>query len=194
MSAALPSSLGSASPAAPSRRQRAGRIVDAAVRNGLLAAAVAALAWLLAGALAGTAFLVLVAATILMVGASLLSERVIPTSWWIALLAAWAVVLVERAIVGAHGGVWVAGAAWLGIVVGARGAGIAKWALPLLAYPLISVAIVIAASEPLLDPWGVSWLWVAAVLGPPFGVRVLLHPSPRDHGQAPRPTAATLSR
>jgi hypothetical protein len=26
-----------------------------------------------------------------------------------------------------------------------------------------------------------SWLWVAAVLGPVIGVRTLLNPSPRDH-------------
>ena len=33
-----------------------------------------------------------------------------------------------------------------------------------------------------LDPWGVSWLWVAAVLGPVLGLRTVLNPSPRDHG------------
>jgi hypothetical protein len=54
-------------------------------------------------------------------------------------------------------------------------------ALPLLAYPLISVAICIAAQQSLLHPWGVSWLWVAAALGPPLGLRVLLDPSPREH-------------
>ncbi len=187
---ALPSALASA---APSRRQRAGRVVAGALRSGLLAGVIAALAWLLAGAIAGTVFLVLVAATILAVGATLLSERVIPASWWVALLAAWAVVIVERSVVGAHGGVWVGAAAWLGVIAGARSAGISKWALPLLAYPLISMGIAIAASEPLLDPWGVSWLWVAAVLGPPVGLRVLLDPSPRDHGRSPD-AAATLSR
>jgi hypothetical protein len=177
--------------AAPSRRARAGRVVAAAVRSGFLAGVVAALAWLIAGAIAGTAFLVLVAATILVAGVTLVSDRVIPTSWWVALAAAWAVVLIERWAVGDHGGVWVAAAAWLGIVTGARGAGIPRWALPLLAYPLISVAIAIVAGQPLLHPWGVSWLWVAAVLGPPLGARVLLDPSPRDHG---RPAGTTLSR
>ena len=39
----------------------------------------------------------------------------------------------------------------------------------------------IAAGEDVLDPWGVSWLWVAAVLGPILGVRTILNPSPRDH-------------
>jgi hypothetical protein len=167
---------------APSRRQRAGRVVAAALRSGALAAVVATLAWLVAGAIAGTAFLVLVAATIVVAGITLLSDRVIPTSWWIALLAAWAVVMLERWAVGGHGGVWVAAAAWLGVFAGARSAGINRWALPLLAYPLISVGIVIAADQPLLHPWGVSWLWIAAVLGPVLGMRVLLDPSPRDHG------------
>jgi hypothetical protein len=174
---ALTSPLGSAKPA---RRERAGRVVAGALRGGALAAVVALLAWLLAGAIAGTAFLVLVAASILMAGATILSDRVIPTSWWVALLVAWGVVLAERWAVGGHGGVWVAGAAWLGVVMGARNAGIARWALPLLAYPLISVAVVILADRSLLHPWGVSWLWVAAVLGPVIGLRVLLDPSPRD--------------
>jgi hypothetical protein len=172
-------------PTLPTRRARAGRSVAAAVRSGMLAALVAVVAWLVAGAIAGTAFLVLVVATLIVAGATILSDRVIPTSWWIALLAAWAVVMLERWAVGGHGGVWVAGAAWLGVVVGARSAGISKWALPLLAYPLISVGIAIALGQPLLHPWGVSWLWVAAVLGPILGVRVLLDPSPRDHGLAP---------
>jgi hypothetical protein len=165
----------------PTRRERAGQVTGAALRTGVLAAAAAALAWLLAGALAGTAFLVLVAASIVMAGATLLSDRVIPTSWWIALLVAWAAVLVERWAVGGHGGVLVGAAAWLGVVAGARRAGINRWALPLLAYPLISVGIAIAAGQPLLHPWGISWLWVAAVLGPVLGLGVLLDPSPRDH-------------
>jgi hypothetical protein len=38
-----------------------------------------------------------------------------------------------------------------------------------------------------MKPWGVSWLWVAAVLGPVIGVRTLLNPSPRDH-QPAQPT------
>jgi len=49
----------------------------------------------------------------------------------------------------------------------------------LLAYPVISVAIVLLAGEDLLDPWGVSWLWVAAVLGPVLGAQTLL--KAREH-------------
>jgi hypothetical protein len=33
---------------------------------------------------------------------------------------------------------------------------------------------VLLASEDVLDPWGVSWLWLAAVLGPVFGAQTLL--------------------
>jgi hypothetical protein len=164
----------------PTRRERAGRVAAAALRSGVLAAAVAAVAWLLASAIAGTVFLVLVAASILLAVATLLDRR-IPTSWWIALLVAWAAVLAERWAVGGHGGVVVGAAAWLGVVAGARNAGINKWALPLLAYPLISVAVALAADQSLLRPWGISWLWVAAVVGPVLGLRVVLDPSPRDH-------------
>ena len=42
------------------------------------------------------------------------------------------------------------------------------------------------AEHSLLRPWGISWLWVAAVLGPVIGMRTLLNPSPRDHQE---PTA-----
>jgi hypothetical protein len=181
----MPALAAPVGPTLPTRRERAGRVVAAAVRSGLLATLVAVVAWLIAGAIAGTAFLVLVAATLVVAGITILSDRVIPTSWWIALLAAWAVVMLERWAVGGHGGVWVAGAAWLGVAVGARSAGINRWALPLLAYPLISVGIVIAVGQPLLHPWGVSWLWIAAVLGPILGVRTLVNPSPRDHGRKP---------
>jgi hypothetical protein len=87
-------------------------------------------------------------------------------------------VLLERAVVQDNGGVWVALASWLGVIIGARRAGILTRWLPLLAYPLVSVAIVVIAGEDLLDPWGVSWLWVAAVLGPVIGVQTLLRPRP----------------
>jgi hypothetical protein len=55
----------------------------------------------------------------------------------------------------------------------------------LLAYPLVSVAIVWLAGEDLLDPWGVSWLWVAAVLGPVFGVQTLLKAREPDPPASP---------
>lgn len=156
-----------------SRRRRAAAAVAAALRGGVIGTAVAAVAWLLAGALAGTAFVVLVIASIGAV-AWVAFRGAVRSSVWLALAVAWAVVLLERAIVQENGGVWVALAGWLGVILAARRAGVSKWALPLLAYPLVSVAIVIGAGEDLLDPWGASWLWVLAVLGPVVGARTLL--------------------
>ena len=40
--------------------------------------------------------------------------------------------------------------------------------------------IVKLAGQPLDDPWGVSWLWVAAILGPVIGLRTLLNLSPKQ--------------
>ena len=50
---------------------------------------------------------------------------------------------------------------------------------------VISVAIVVLAGEDLLDPWGASWLWVAAVLGPVLGARTLLSPRPVETARPP---------
>jgi len=157
------------------RRQRAGRTVAAALRGGVLGALVALAAWLLAGAISGTAFVVLVIATVA-AAALFVARDGLPRWVWGALLIGWAVVLLERATIGANGGILVGGAAWLGIIVAARRAGISKWALPLLAYPLVCAGIAVAAGQSLLDPWGSSWLWVPAVLAPVIGARTLLAP------------------
>jgi hypothetical protein len=164
--------------AVPNRRQRAAAVAAAALRGGLLGAAIAAIAWLLAIALSGTVFVLLLVATVVVILVTLVG-RDVSGAMWLGLAAAWAVVLLERAVVNENGGLWVGLAAYLGVVIGARRAGISRWALPLLAYPLISVAICIAASQSLTQPWGISWLWVAAAIGPPLGVRVLLDPSPK---------------
>jgi hypothetical protein len=168
------------------RRQRAADKVASALRGGLAGALVATVAWLAAGVIAGTAFVFLVIATI-GVGAYIVWKGDVKTWVWLALATAWAVVLLERAVVQDNGGVWVAGASWLGVIVGARRAGISKWAYPLLLYPLISVAIVWFAGENLLDPWGVSWLWVAAVVGPVIGARTLLSPRPSQEARRASP-------
>ncbi len=166
----------------PTRRRRAAATVAAALKGGVIGTAFAAVAWVLAGALAGTAFIVLVLAT---VGAvAYLAFRGDVKTWvWLGLAIAWAVVLLEREIVQENGGVWVAAAGWLGVIIGARRAGISRWALPLLAYPLACAAIVVVAGEDLLEPWGSSWLWVLAILGPVIGARTLLK---QDE---PRPSA-----
>ncbi len=162
-----------------SRRKRAAKTVDRALRGGLLGAAVAAVAWLAAVAIGGTAFVLLIVATIAVALFSVMRSDV-KLGIWAMLAVGWAMVLLERALVNGHGGVWVGLAAWLGVILGARRAGLSKWSLPLLAYPLVCAAIVVAAGEKLLDPWGISWLWVAAVLGPVIGARTLLNPSPRQ--------------
>lgn len=166
-------------PQALTRRQRAGKTVAAALRGGLAGALAATVGWLLAGAIAGTAFVLLVIATA-GVGAWVVWRGSVRPAVWLVLGVAWAAVLLERAIVQDNGGVWVGIAAWAGVILGARRAGISRRYLPLLAFPLVSVAIVVAAGEDLLDPWGVSWLWVAAVLGPVLGLRTLLTPRERE--------------
>jgi hypothetical protein len=162
-------------PSTPTRRRRAAQTVAAALRGGVLGALAASVAWLLAGAIAGTAFVLLMLATIA-VAAVLVWRGEVPNWLWLGLGIAWATVLLERAVVQDNGGVWVGIAAWIGVIVGARRAGIATRWLPVLAYPLASAAIVLLAGQSLLDPWGISWLWVAAVLGPVIGLQTLLKP------------------
>jgi hypothetical protein len=171
------SALAATRPAsAPSRRDRAAAVVAAALRGGVLAAVVAAVAWLAVTVIAGTVFLVLIVATIAAAALTAFTRHDAPLAVWGALAVGWAVVLVERWAVHGHGGLWVAAASWLGVVAASRRAGISRWALPLLAYPLISVGIALGAGQSLLEPWGISWLWLPAILGPVLGVKVLLAP------------------
>jgi hypothetical protein len=172
--------LGRAGAAPVSRRERAATTVSTALRYGVLAAIAATIAWVLAGAIAATAFLVLLVATLAAAAWAVLRDGRVPSVVWLALAAGWAIVLLERWAVQSHGGLWVAAAAWLGVVLGARRAGIRPRSLVLLAYPLLSLAIVVAAGEDVLDPWGMSWLWVAAILGPVLGARTLLAPGTRN--------------
>src|SRR5919109_5690473 len=108
------------SPTAPAltRRQRAAKTVAAALRGGLAGALAATVGWLLAGAIAGTAFVLLVVAT-LCVAAYVVWRGEVKTQIWLALGIAWAIVLVERAVVQDNGGVWVSLAARLGVIIGA---------------------------------------------------------------------------
>jgi hypothetical protein len=165
----------------PSRKERAAKTVNAALRGGVLAAAVAGIAWLLAVALSGTVFFLLIIATVLAAIYTVVRGDKAGMAIWGLIAIAWALVLAERWVVNENGGIIVAGAAYLGVVLGARRAGIAKKSLVLLLYPLISLAIVIGAGTSVADPWGMSWLWVLAVLGPVLGARTFLNPSPRDH-------------
>ena len=173
-------------PAALTRRQRAAKTVAAALRGGLAGALAATVGWLVAGAIAGTAIVLLVVATI-GVAAYVLWKGDVKPIVWLVLGIAWAAVVLERAVVQDNGGVWVGIASWLGVIIASRRAGISRRYLPLLAYPLISVAIVFLAGEDLLDPWGVSWLWVLAVLGPVVGARTLLNPRPEPPASSSAP-------
>ena len=166
-------------PVPATRRQRAARVAERALRGGILGAAVAAVAFLVAVALSGTVFVVLVVATIAAAAYTLLRDTA-PLGLWIGLVIAWAIVMLERWAVNEHGGLWVSGAAWLGIVIGARRAGMSKWSLPLLAYPALCGLVAVAAGESLAEPWGSSWLWLPAVLGPVIGARTLLSSSTKD--------------
>jgi hypothetical protein len=158
--------LGDLTQATPGRKQRAAKTVDSALRGGILAGAVAAIAWLMA---------------VLAVIYTVVRGDKASLGIWALIAIAWALVLAEHWVVNKNGGIIVAGASWIGVVLGARRAGIAKKSLVLLLYPLISLAIVIGANTSVLDPWGVSWLWVLAILGPVVGARTMLNLSPRDH-------------
>ena len=129
-------------------------------------------------------YLVLIVVTVLALIYTAMEADKARLSIWAVIGVAWALVLAERWLVKDHGGLIVAGASYLGIVLGARSAGIAKKSMVFLLYPLISVAICIAADTSIADPWGMSWLWVAAILGPVLGARTVLNPSPRDHDPA----------
>ncbi|MCA1480888.1 hypothetical protein I6F37_38835, partial [Bradyrhizobium sp. NBAIM08] len=153
------------------------KTVNGALRGGVLAGGVAAIAWLLAVALSGTIFFFLIIATVLALVYTVIRGDKARMGVWGLIAIAWALVLAERWVVNDNSGVIVAGAAWLGVILGARRAGIAKKSLILLLYPLLSLIVIIGADESILDPWGMSWLWVAAVLGPVIGVRTVLNPS-----------------
>src|ERR1700742_676863 len=129
----------------PSRKERAAKTVNAALRGGVLAGAVAGIAWLLAVALSGTVFFLLIIATVLAAIYTVVRGDKARMAIWGLIAIAWALVLAERWVVNENGGIIVAGAAYLGVVLGARRAGIAKKSLVLLLYPLISLAIVIGA-------------------------------------------------
>ena len=163
------------------RREKAARTVEAALRRGIVFGAAAAIGWLVASVIAATAIFVMVIVTILAAVYTVARGDKARLGVWALVAVGWGGVILERAIVGGHGGLWVALACWLGVVSGARRAGITKRWLVALAYPVALGAIVLAAGQPLDDPWGVSWLWVAAILGPVIGLRTLLNPSPRDH-------------
>jgi hypothetical protein len=175
------------------RKAKAANTVDKALRGGILAGAVAGIAWLLALALGGTALFIMVIATVLAAIYMVAGGAKARLGIWVVIAIGWVLIILERALVNHHGGLWVAAAAWIGIVIGARRAGISKRWMILLLYPLIPGAIVVVSHESLLNPWGVGWLWVLAILGPVIGMRTLLNPSPRGGDSKPAPQRDLLA-
>jgi hypothetical protein len=171
----------------PSRRRRAAKTVDGALRGGILGAAVATVGWLVASVIFGTAIVAMVVVTIAAAVYTVARGDKARYGIWGLLAIGWAVVLLEHWAVSGHGGFWVGLATWLGVGFGARRAGISKWSLPWLAYPVVFGVLLAISGHSILKPFGVSWLWVAAVLGPVIGVRTLLNPSPKIDQPAPKP-------
>jgi hypothetical protein len=162
------------------RREKAARTVDRALRYGIIFGGVAAIAWVVATAIAASAFFLLIIGTVIALVYTVVAGDKARLGLWGLIAVAWAAVILERAVVNGHGGLWVASACWLGVVMGARRAGISKRWLVALLYPVALAAVVKLSGHSILDPWGVSWLWVAAILGPVVGLRTLLNPSPRQ--------------
>src|SRR3954452_23308912 len=172
----------------PNRRAKAAKTVDRALRGGILAGAAGAVAWLVASAFAATAVFLLVIATVCAAVYTVARGDKARLGIWGLVAIGWVLVVVERGIVNAHGGLWVALACWLGIVFGARSAGITKRWMVALLYPVALAVIVKLAGQPLDDPWGTSWVWVAPILGPVIGLRTVLNPSPKqDPSPVPPP-------
>jgi hypothetical protein len=162
------------------RRAKAAQTVDRALRFGIIFGGVAAIAWLVATAIAASAFFLLAIVTVLALVYTVVRGEKARLGVWALVAVGWAAVILERAVVNGHGGLWVAAACWLGVIAGARRAGITKRWMVALLYPVALGVIVKLSGHSVLDPWGVSWLWVAAILGPVIGLRTVLNPSPRQ--------------
>src|SRR3954469_14569150 len=111
--------------APPSRRQRAAATVETTLAGGLLGAAVAGIAWLGAWFVSGTIFLVLAVATIAVALWTVFRGSVSNMLWGV-LAVGWIVVRGERWLVHGRGGLFVAVAAWIGLILGARRAGVRR--------------------------------------------------------------------
>src|SRR5215218_10079805 len=83
----------------PSRRERAAKTVDRALRGGILTGAVAAIAWLLAVAIGSTVFFLLVVATVLALIYTVVRGDKARLTVWGVIAIAWALVLAERWVV-----------------------------------------------------------------------------------------------
>ena len=95
-------------------RERAAKTVDTALRGGILAGAVGAIAWLAATVLSGTIFIVLIAATVLAVVYTVVRGDKARLGLWGLIAIAWALVIAERWVVHDNGALIIAGATYLG--------------------------------------------------------------------------------
>src|SRR5919107_3241691 len=80
----------------PSRKERAAKTVNAALRGGVIAGAVAAIAWLLAVALSGTVFFLLIVVTVLALLYTVLRGDKARMGIWGLLAIAWALIIAQR--------------------------------------------------------------------------------------------------
>src|SRR3954449_4558392 len=83
----------------PSRKERAAKTVNGALRGGVLAGGVAAVAWLLAVALSSTAFFFLIVATVLALIYTVVRGDKAGMGIWGLIAIAWALVLAEKWVV-----------------------------------------------------------------------------------------------
>src|SRR5258705_11232489 len=104
----------------PSKRKRAAKTVDRALRGGILGAAVATVGWLIASVVFGTAIAVLVVGTILAAVYTVVRGDKARYGIWGLIAIGWAIVLIEHWAVSGHGGFWGGMAAWVGVIVGPR--------------------------------------------------------------------------
>ena len=165
----------------PSRRSVRPRRSTAALRGGILAGAVAAIAWLLAVGARLHIFFVLIIATVLALVYTVVARRQGADGHLGPDRVAWALVA-RRALGGQRQRRHHRRRRRVARRRPRRPARRDRQEVagpP--ALPADLAGDLIAADTSVADPWGVSWLWVAAVLGPVVGARTLLNPSPRDH-------------
>src|SRR3954469_25659892 len=83
----------------PSRRERAAKTVDGALRGGILVGAIAAIAWLVASAVGAIIYFALIVVTILALVYTAMRSDKAKLSIWLYIAVAWALVLAERWVV-----------------------------------------------------------------------------------------------
>src|SRR4051812_50070263 len=88
----------------PSRRERAAKTVDAALRGGILVGAVAAIAWLVAAAVGSVIYFALIVVTVLALIYTAMRSDKAKLSIWLFVAVAWALGPARRRLVKDHRG------------------------------------------------------------------------------------------